>query len=54
MLGFKTPNEAKKAYLSNYEKDWKGFHKITEVDEEIFKNWLYDGKNNAKHLVNIK
>ena len=54
MLGFKTPNEAKKAYLSNYEKDWKGFHKITEVDEEIFKNWLYDGKKQRKAFSEYK
>ena len=54
MLGFKTSNEAKKAYLSNYEKDWKGFHKITEVDEEIFKTWLYDGKKQRKAFSEYK
>ena len=54
MLGFKTSNEAKKAYLSNYEKDWKGFHKITEVDEETFKKWLYDGKKQRKPFYQYK
>ena len=54
MLGFKTSNEAKKAYLSNYEKGWKGFHKITEVDEEIFKTWLYDGKKQRKAFSEYK
>ena len=54
MLGFKTSNEAKKAYLSNYEKDWKGFHKITEVDEETFKSWLYDGKKQRKAFSEYK
>lgn len=54
MLGFKTSNEAKKAYLSNYEKNWKGFHKITEVDEEIFKTWLYDGKKQRKAFSEYK
>lgn len=54
MLGFKTSNEAKKAYLSNYEKDWKGFHKITEVDEETFKVWLYDGKKQRKPFYQYK
>ena len=54
MLGFKTSNEAKKAYLSNYEKNWKGFHKITEVDEETFKNWLYDGKKQRKAFSEYK
>lgn len=54
MLGFKTSNEAKKAYLSNYEKNWKGFHKITEVDEETFKSWLYDGKKQRKAFSEYK
>lgn len=54
MLGFKTSNEAKKAYLSNYEKDWKGFHKITEVDEKTFKVWLYDGKKQRKAFSEYK
>ena len=54
MLGFNTSNEAKKAYLSNYEKNWKGFHKITEVDEETFKSWLYDGKKQRKAFNEYK
>ena len=54
MLGFKTSNEAKKAYLSNYEKNWKGFHKITEVDEGTFKSWLYDGKKQRKAFSEYK
>ena len=54
MFGFKTSNEAKKAYLSNYEKNWKGFHKITEVDEETFKTWLYDGKKQRKAFSEYK
>ena len=54
MFGFKTSNEAKKAYLSNYEKNWKGFHKITEVDEGTFKSWLYDGKKQRKAFSDYK
>ena len=54
MLGFNSKEEAKKAYLSNYEKDWKGFHKITEVDEETFKKWLYDGKKQRKPFYQYK
>jgi hypothetical protein len=41
MLGFKSADAAKKAYLSNYDKDWKGFRTITAVDIETFKKWLY-------------
>ena len=48
MLGFKTKEEAKKAYLSNYDKDWKGFKYITEVDIDTFKKWLYDGYRQRK------
>lgn len=48
MLGFNTAEEAKKAYLSNYEKDWKGFWKITEVTIEDFKKWLYNGFRQRK------
>lgn len=54
MLGFNTSNEAKKAYLSNYEKDWKGFDKITEVDVDTFKTWLYDGKKQRKAFSEYK
>lgn len=43
MLGFDSKEEAKQAYLSNYDKNWKGFKYITEVDFNKFKNWLYDG-----------
>ena len=48
MLGFDSKEEAKKAYLSNYEKDWKGFKYITEVDIDTFKKWLYDGYRQRK------
>lgn len=48
MLWFNDSESAKKAYLSNYESNWKGFDKITEVDEEFFKKWLYDGKKQRK------
>lgn len=48
MLGFNTKEQAKAAYLSNYEKDWKGFKYITEVDFDTFKKWLYDGRRQRK------
>lgn len=48
MLGFNTSEEAKKAYLSNYSKDWKGFKYITCVDDSTFKKWLYDNKKQRK------
>ena len=48
MFGFDTEDEAKKAYLSNYSKDWKGFKDITYVDIDTFKEWLYDGAKQRK------
>ena len=48
MFGFKTEEEAKKAYLSNYNKGWKGLGKVTEVSIDVFKEWLYDGYKQRK------
>jgi len=54
MLGFNTPEEAKQAYLSNYDKDWKGFRDITEVQVEPFKKWLYDDAKQRKPFAEYK
>jgi hypothetical protein len=54
MLGFDSKEEAKKAYLSNYEKDWKGFKYITEVDTDTFKEWLYNGRRQRKPFAKYK
>ena len=43
MLGYNSHEEAKNAYLENYDKDWKGFGNITPVHVDEFKKWLYDG-----------
>ena len=48
MLCFNGEEQAKNAYLSNYEDDWKGFWKITETDLPTFKKWLYDGYRQRK------
>lgn len=54
MLGFNSAEEAKKAYLSNYEKDWKGFKYITEIDIDEFKKWLYNGARQRKAFALYK
>lgn len=54
MLGFDSKEDAKKAYLSNYEKDWKGFKYITEVDADTFKEWLYNGRRQRKPFAKYK
>ena len=48
MLGFNTKSEAKKAYMNNYNKNWKGFRNITEINIEDFRKWLYSGKKQRK------
>jgi len=44
MLGFNSPYDASKAYLSNYTSDWKGLGAIGTMEIGKFKEWLYDGK----------
>ncbi|MDR2774857.1 MAG: hypothetical protein LBC19_08970, partial [Tannerella sp.] len=45
MFGFENLEDARKAYLSNYEKGWKGLGNITETDVETFRDWAkMDGK----------
>ena len=39
MMGFNTVKEAREAYLSNYEKDWKGLGGIAEVNIDDFRDW---------------
>ena len=40
MYGFDSEEEARKAYLSNYEQDWQGLGNITGVSKEDFDRWL--------------
>lgn len=46
MLGYHTSEEAKAAYLSNYQKGWKGFADITALSLGEFKKWIDDGLTN--------
>jgi len=48
MIGFNSKKEAKKAYLANYSKGWKGFRAITGVSLRLFKKWLYRGNKQRK------
>jgi len=57
MMGFNSAEQAKAAYLANYEENWKGFWKITAVSLKDFKKWLYDGYRQRKpffEYVDIK
>lgn len=48
MYGFSSEQEARDAYLSNYEKGWKGLGKITEVTKEEFKKWIDSSTRKTK------
>lgn len=48
MYGFNSESEAKKAYLSNYSKGWKGCGAITGVDKNIFDRWMKRSKRKVK------
>jgi len=43
MLGFSSPEQAKKGYLANYDKGWKGFGSMKQCSVKEFKYWLKDG-----------
>lgn len=48
MYGFDSESDAKKAYLSNYSKGWKGCGAITGVDKNIFDRWMKRSKRKVK------
>ena len=56
LYGFNSMEEARQAYLSNYEKDWK-VGVITEVAKEEFKKWIDSSWNKVKpfsEYANVK
>ncbi|MGN1217138.1 MAG: LPD23 domain-containing protein, partial [Phocaeicola sp.] len=56
LYGFNSMEEARQAYLSNYEKDWK-VGVITEVTKEEFKKWIDSSWNKVKpfsEYANVK
>lgn len=48
MYGFNSAEEARAAYLSNYEEGWQGLGNITEVSKEDFKKWLDSSTRKTK------
>ena len=54
MFGFKNKTEAKKAYLSNYSKGWKGLMAITGVNLKTFDKWLKSSKRKLKPFSDYK
>lgn len=51
MVGYGSKEEAQEAYLSNYEKGWKGLGAITEMPVDQFKEWVSDGKRKTEPVA---
>jgi len=43
MMGFETVEQARVAYLANYERGWKGLGNIVSLSVDEFKAWLKEG-----------
>lgn len=54
MYGFSSLEEAKSAYLSNYDEGWQGLGSITEVSKEDFKKWIRSSKRKIKPFSEYK
>ncbi|MEW8461475.1 MAG: hypothetical protein AB2653_14310, partial [Candidatus Thiodiazotropha endolucinida] len=52
LIGFKNQLAAKRGYLNNYEKGWKGAGAVNKMSLEAFKAWLESGK--TKQPVSYK
>lgn len=48
MYGFQSAEDARAAYLSNYEEGWQGLGTITEVSKEEFKKWVNSSRRKTK------
>lgn len=48
MYGYDSMDDAKKAYLANYSKGWKGLGSITGVSKDEFDKWLDTSKRKLK------
>lgn len=54
MLGFGSIEEARSAYLSNYEDGWQGLGNITEVDADTFRKWAESDTRRIKPFAEYK
>ena len=48
MMGYLSEDDAKSAYLANYEKDWQGLGSIVAMTMSDFKEWLDKGDQRKK------
>ena len=54
MYGFNSEEEARNAYLSNYEEGWQGLGNITEVSKDEFKKWVESSHRKTKPFAEYK
>lgn len=54
MYGFQSAEDARAAYLSNYEEGWQGLGTITEVSKDEFKKWVNSSKRKTKAFAEYK
>lgn len=54
MYGFNSLEEARAAYLSNYEEGWQGLGNITEATREEFKKWVDSSHRKTKPFAEYK
>lgn len=54
MYGFGSEQEARDAYLSNYEEGWQGLGNITHVSKEEFKKWVDSSHRKTKPFADYK
>lgn len=54
MYGFNSADEARNAYLSNYEEGWQGLGTITEISKDEFKKWVNSSHRKTKPFAEYK
>lgn len=53
VFGPRTEEEARAAYLANYEPGWTGLGAISSMPVDAFKAWAFDGKKKRKPLAYV-
>jgi len=54
MYGFNSEQEARDAYLANYEKGWTGLGNITGVSKDVFDKWLSTDTKKEKPFADYR
>lgn len=54
MYGFNSEEDARQAYLSNYEDGWQGLGAITAVSKDEFKKWIGSSHRKTKPFAEYK